>query len=422
MLKRIKNVDLFTKNILIVFLGSSLLNFINLVYQLLIAHKLSPVDFAAFNSMLAIYMLISSPLGTIQTAVAKYTAEFNGSGQFSQTQALLSGFFRKTLIMAIVTFFIFLAASFLIIARLKINCNSCGYILAILLALAWINPVIFGGVQGLELFKWSSASSVISGILKLGLAFIFIALGWGISGALGALVISTLAGIFVLYLPIKKNISAKARQHNIDYREIYLYLLPVAISTFCFINLVSFDMVLVKYYFSPEESGVYSLAQMVGKIFLFLPGAISVVMFPRVSGLNARNLSTFATLRRSLFYTCVLVVAAGLVYNFFPYLVLKVLTGKAYLESVVLGRLFSVSMSFFTLLFILITYFLSIKDLRFIKYLVLFTALQFWSITLFHKSLVSVQLILCINAILLFFIHLTLVYKKQRQHSFQVAR
>jgi O-antigen/teichoic acid export membrane protein len=171
-------------------------------------------------------------------------------------------------------------------------------------------------------------------------------------------------------------------------------------------------MVLVKYYFNPEESGVYSLAQMVGKIFLFLPGAISVVMFPRVSGLKAKNQDTNTTLKRSLLYTGILVTGAGFFYNLFPHFVLMVLTGKVYLESVSLGRLFSVSMSFFTLLFILITYLLSIKDLRFIKYLVLFTLLQIWAITLFHKTLISVQLILCLNAILLFFIHLNLVYKK----------
>lgn len=414
MLNKFKNTDIFTKNIIIVFLGSSLLNFLSLLYQLLIAHRLSCADFAAFNSLLAIFTLISAPLGTIQTAIAKYSAEFNAKGESGKTHDLLSWFFKKTLILAVATFFIFLLSSVFIISKLKIDCNFCGYILALLLALSWVNPVFSGGIQGLELFKWLAASSVISGILKLLLAFIFLALGYSIAGALGALVISTFVGIIIIYIPLKKHISLKATQGNINYREVFFYLFPVAISTFCFMNLVSFDMVLVKYYFNSEESGVYSLAQMVGKIFLFLPGAISVVMFPRVSGLNAKNLDTNTTLKRSLLYTGILVTVAGLMYNLFPHFVLMVLTGKAYLESIALGRLFSVSMSFYTLLFILITYLLSIKDLRFIKYLAIFTLLQFLAITTFHKSLFHVQIILCLNAILLFLIHLTLVYKKRR--------
>jgi hypothetical protein len=124
-------------------------------------------------------------------------------------------------------------------------------------------------------------------------------------------------------------------------------------------------------------------------------------------------MDTVSTLKRSLLYVLALCILAILFYNFFPAFVLKTLTGKVYYESVLLGRLFSVSMSSFTLLYILISYFLSIKDLRFIKYLVFFTFLQFLGIFLFHKSLIQVQLILCINAILLFLIHLAFVNFKR---------
>ena len=180
--------------------------------------------------------------------------------------------------------------------------------------------------------------------------------------------------------------------------------------------LVSFDMVLVKYYFLPEESGLYALAQMAGKIFLFLPAAICIVMFPKTAGLKAKNLDTTATLKRSLLYAAILCILASLAYNLFPGFTLKILTGKVFPESIILGRLFSISMSFFTLLFILITYFISLKDLRFLKYLVFFTLLQFLAIGLFHKSLIQVQLILCLNAILLFGINFTLVnFRKPKE-------
>lgn len=171
---------------------------------------------------------------------------------------------------------------------------------------------------------------------------------------------------------------------------------------------VNSDMVLVKYYFSPQDSGLYSLAQMVGKIFLFLPGAISLVMFPKTTGLNAKNMDTVSILKKSIMYVFGLCILSVLFYNSFPYLVLKILTGKSYPESIMLGRLFSISMSFFALLYILLMYFLSVKDLRFIKYLVFFTALQLIAIGFLHKNLLQVQLVLCINAMLLFCIHLVL--------------
>ncbi len=412
MLNKFKNLDHFSKNIILVFVGTSLANFLNLMYQLLIAHKLSASDFAAFNSLLSIYMLIAAPLGTLQIAVTKYTSEFNAHNQVAKIRFFLSDLFKKSSILAISTFLIFWFASIYIINILKIPSVLSGGILALLLASTCLAQVFSGVVQGLELYGWLTFASVITGILKLFLTFIFILLGYNIAGALGALLASSLIGLAIYFLPLRRFISTRAARENINYKEILIYLFPVAISNFCFIALVSFDMVLVKFYFSEGNSGFYSLAQMVGKIFLFLPGAISMVMFPRTSGLNAKNMDTASTLKKSLFYVSALSICAIFIYNFFSVQVLTVLTGKAYPESVFLGRLFSISMSFFALLYIMIAYFLSIKDLRFIKYLVLFTGFQFLGIIFFHKNLIQVQFILCVNAILLFSIHLLLAYRK----------
>jgi len=417
MFKYIKKIDAFGKNIIFVFLGTSIVNAFNLLYQLLIAHRMSGIDFAGFNSLLAIFTLISSPLATLQTGVAKYTAEFNSQGQIKKIQALLSKLIRKALPLAIIIFFIFCFLSFYIMDKLKISSILAGYILAALLALSLITPVLAGALQGLELFKWFVSQSVIGGALKLIFAFIFINLGFNIAGGLGAFFIAGLIAIVILFFPLKSFLSFKKIEDGINLKEFILYLAPVGLSFFCFSALVNFDMVMVKYLFSPLEAGFYSLAQMLGKIFLFLPGAISIVMFPEAAGLKAKNMDTDFTLKRSLLYACSLCIIANLVYNLFPNFVLKILTGKVFAESVMLGRLFGISMSFFALLLILITYFLSIKDMRFIKYLILFTLLQFLGILMFHKALIQIQLILCINSICIFFIHLFLAYGKHKREN-----
>jgi O-antigen/teichoic acid export membrane protein len=420
MLKKLKAIDGFGKNIIVVFLGTSLVNFFNLIYQLLIAHKLSASDFAAFNSLLSILLLVSSPLATLQTAVAKYSSEFNARGEVVMARSLLAGMFRKAAGIGFVTFFVFLLASSFIMQKLGIGSRPCVYILAGLVALSWLVPVFMGGLQGLELFSWLSVASVAGGVLKLAAAFIFILLGYNIAGALGALLLATLTGIIFASFALKGSIFYFGALEKIDYKEIIVFLLPVALSLFCFMGLVSFDMIMVRYYFSSQDSGLYSIAQMVGKILLFLPGAISIVMFPKASGLNAKNMDSIHILRRSLSYAAGLCVLAALAYNLFPYFALKVLTGKAYPESIILGRLFSVSMSFFTLLFILINYFLSVKDLRFIKYLALFTIFEFLGIVFFHGSLIQVQLVLCAIGAPLFLIHLLLAFKPGNQR--QVCR
>ncbi|MDD5245818.1 MAG: oligosaccharide flippase family protein [Candidatus Omnitrophica bacterium] len=413
MLNRLKKIDKFSRNIFIVFTGTSLANLLNLFYQLLIAHSLSAFEFAAFNSLLSVFMLIATPVGTLQLAMAKYTSKFRAAGQTSKITYLFSGLLKKVSVFAILAFLIFTFSSRGIINALKIDSLASGYILAGTVGVVCLVPLFLGGVQGLELFGWYSSSQAAGGILKLASVAVFLYLGYGIAGSLGALLISAAVSLIILYLPLKKYISFALPREDVDYRGVLIYLFPVAAANFCFINLVSFDMVWVKYFFAPQDSGAYALAQMLGKIFLFLPGAISIVMFPRTSGLSAGNQETLSTLSKSLKYVVLLSGAAMIFYNLFPVFVLKILTGKSFPEAVFLGRLFSVSMSLYALLFIMISYFLSVKDLRFLGYLAGFLLLQNALVVIFHPSLVAVQLILCFCGASLLLIHLFLAYKKR---------
>lgn len=412
MVKFINKVDVFSKNIILVLIGSSLVNVFNLLYQLLIAHSLNPTEFAAFNTLLSIFTLVAVPLSTIQTVVAKYTSEFNARVEHEKIKFFISKILSICLVISGLTFFIFYFSSFPLLIKLKIPSGLSGPILSILLAVSWISPVSLGALQGLESFKWLTSISVASGILKLILAMLFIWLGFSIAGALGALMLSSLLILAVSLYPLKNFVFLKNISGRINYREILLYIFPVALTSFCFTALVNMDMILVKFYFSGQNSGIYSLAQMVGKIFLFLPAAISVVLFPRTSALKAKNADTTQTLKKSLIYGTLLCLLALIFYNIFPVFTLKVLTGKANSESIILGRFFSFSMSFFALSFIIITYALSINNLRFLKYLVVSFITQLLVIVLLHRSLFEVQATLCINSVLLFLVLLRREIKK----------
>jgi O-antigen/teichoic acid export membrane protein len=415
-LDQLKNIDVFTKNIGIVFIGLSLVNLFNLLYQLIVAHNLSPSDFAAFSSLISIIAILTAPMQALQTVLAKYTSEFKAENQNIKVKFLLSRFFKWILFFSAASYLILFASSQYLKEILKIPAVYSVYVLALAVASFWIMYVFYGGLQGLEVFKWLIAAMVIPCPLKIILAYVFIYLGFSISGALSAFLIATLLGIVIAFFPLKNYIFFKSLQKDINtdihinFREIVFYLFPVAVSLFCFVGLVNSDMILVKYFFNSENAALYSLAQMAGKIFLFLPFAVSLVMIPRASGLKARNMDTVSTLKRALLFGSLLSIIAILGYNLFPAFTLKVLTGKTFSESIFLGRLFSISMSFFALLYILINYFLSIKDTRFIKYLVFFMLLQILAIIKFHDNLMQVQIILCINSILLFLVHLYLIF------------
>jgi len=406
-------LDSFAKNIILVFLGTALLNFFNFLYQLLMAHKFSPEDFAAFNSLLSLSVLVGTPLVAVSTAITKYTAEFNARGELSKIRVLLSGFFKIGLVSSLALILIFSVSAPWIMSSLKIPSLSAVYLFAVLIGVSCLSAVVNGGLQGLESFAWVMASSVISAFSKLFFALAVVIFGLGISGALSGFILSTLLAVVIVVYPLRGIITFGALGEKADYKGIFAYTLPVAVNTFCFSAMVNMDMVMVKHYFEPYQAGIYSLSQMLGKVFLFLPAAIFMVMFPRASHLNAKNDSTLHILNRSILYAGALCLVAFSFYNIFPVFSLKILTGKSFSESIALGRFFSVSMSFFALYWVISLYFLSLKDTRFLKYAVFFTVIQFIAIIFFHSSLYQVQLALCVNSITLFIISLRLAYKRK---------
>jgi O-antigen/teichoic acid export membrane protein len=411
----IKALDSFGGNLALVFLGTFLANSLNLFFQLIIAHKLTIVEFATFNSLLSILVLVSSPLTTLQFAVAKYVSAYNASNQAKKVKILLSGLFKKTLVLGLLSFLLFYIFSAPIALKLKISQVGYAHILAVLIGLSWINPLLSGGIQGLELFKPLALSSIITAASKLALAAMFLFTGLGVFGALDALVISSLIGLTLLYLPLGKFLAFEcANEKEVDFLSFFKFIFPVAVGTFFFMAAVNLDMILVKYFFDPKYSGIYAIAQMPGKIFLFLPLAISLVMLPRVSGLKTKNQDTLATLGISLFLAFLLCITAIIIYNLFPAFILKIMTGKYSSDAVSLGRFFSVSMSFFALTYILLNYFFSIKDWRFLKFLCLFAFLELFSIIVWHRNIFQVQFLVCLNSILLFCSGFLLAYFKPR--------
>ncbi len=410
--KSFKNLDRLTRDVVLVFFGTSVVNLLNLFYQLFIVRRLTAIDFACFNTLISIIMLLTTPASTFTQTINKFTAGLNAHNQKDKIILLLAKFSRLVFISGFILFALFCFFVPYLGDILKIADRKAIFISAVIVLISWIAPVYSGALQGLERFSWWTYTSILTTILKLFLVVIFILWGWGISGALGAFAISLFVCTAIFIFPLKDYLFTKLRGELSEFKDALRYLLPVALTSFCFIALVSMDMVLVKFYFEPQAAGYYSVAQMVGKIFLFLPGPISIVMFPKTAGLNAKKQSTSHLLRKSIIYAGILGGTAAIAYNLAPSSILRLLTGKDFVESILLARLFSVSMGIYALVFILLSYHLSIGDLRFIKTLVMFTLLELLAIIFFHASLLQIQIILCVNAMILFLINLNLGVKE----------
>jgi O-antigen/teichoic acid export membrane protein len=322
---------------------------------------------------------------------------------------------------AFAMFLLIALSSPLISSFLQISSNGSIILFGVGLLFAMVIPVPWGGLQGLQRFGSLALNLILNGGIKLGSGILFVLFGLGVSGALGAIALSyfltTLLSVFMLgtYLP-KEKIEPSHRPNLQRYdwsyfSEVYPYFLPVGVTLLCFMVLTNIDLILVKHFFTPMEAGYYSIAQMVGKIILFLPVPVVMVMFPKLSSLLGQEKKALLILRQSLMiavFLCGIALTLGLL---FPALIIKILTGKIYEECIPLIRFFCLNMTFFSLAFILLYYHLSTQTRSFLYPLVFFTLTQIGLILFFHRSLSQVLWVVAIVGFCLLGTNLFLIYQ-----------
>lgn len=414
----------------LMFFAIAIFNILNLLYQLYMIRNLSTINYGILNSLLSILIIVSLPSGTLQTVVTKYISIFHTINHHEKINILIRSFIKKTLVFGTVIFLILIIGSGRISSFIQIKSPSLIVILGLTTFLSIILPIAQGGLQGLQKFGYLGLVMITNGGLKLALGILFVYIGYGVVGAMSALVLSIfitlllgftmLASVLprpLIFIPSPSNLKNNLNTSDINFSEIHRYFYLVALVYLCFMILTNVDVVLVKHFFEPLDAGYYSISQMVGKIILFLPVAITLVMFPETSKLHAQTKDTSNVLKKSIIYVGVLSGTAALICLLCPGLIIRLLSGQYHSECVPLARIFSVTMFFFALIYVLLFYHLSIHRQDFIYSLILLTGFQVIAIALFHETLSQVIYIMCGNAILLFLINLYLAFRRKEFHA-----
>jgi O-antigen/teichoic acid export membrane protein len=415
----------FVRQTVLMFIGISLFNFLNFLYNLFMVRYLSPIDYGHLNSLLAFFMVISVPANTVQTAITRFVSPLYAQGEYGHIKGLLRHFLIVISIVAFIFFVLISMASPLISSFLQIPSNIVVILLGISLLFAMVNPVPLGGLQGLQRFGSFALNLIINGGLNLALGIAFIFWGLRVLGAVSAIAIAYfitfILSLFMLacYLPKTRPSAHQGEDVLGDSRSpfsgTYYYFFSVGITLLCFMILTNIDLLLIKHYFSPIEAGYYSIAQLVGKIILYLPYPIVMVMFPKLVSSENDQRGTPLILTQSLLISLFLCGGAVLFSFFFPSLLLRILSGKIYFECIPLMRFFSVNMTFFALNLILLYYHLSTQKRGFLYPLLFLTLVQVVLIVLFHNSVIQILITVGVIAFCLLGVNFFLAYLPHRK-------
>jgi len=395
------------------FVATTLANIGGFLFHGYMLRHLSPADFGILYAMLALLMIASIPAMTIQTVITKYASRFKAHNQYGKIRFLFFHSLKKLSLYGGIGFFIFIAFSGHIARFEQIPFRSPVVIVGFILLFSVIVPVAGGTVQGLQRFNYLGWSMILGTGFRLISGIILVIIGLGVNGALSASIIGILFGLLIIFLPLRSLFQERTNE-RVDFKEIYQYSAPVITALLCFFVLTNVDVILVKHFFPPLEAGNYSAAALVGRIILFLPCAIAIVMFPKASELYTQKKDSSLILKKSLLYVGLLAGGTTLIFFLFPRFPLWLLSGNRFQASTPLVGKFALAMIFFNLVYILFFYQLSINRFRFLYIACVFTLLQIIAITLFHNTLSQVVWILVVNGALLFLINQFLVWMPRR--------
>jgi O-antigen/teichoic acid export membrane protein len=402
----------------ILFLATAMGNVFNMLYHIVMVRVLSPEEYGILNALFACILFFSLPTGNIQITVTRFVARYHGLESKLAIKKILRGMFIRILFLTLVVGGGILLLAPHMMAFLKLHNISPVIYMAGVVSVSLLVPVPLAGLHGLQKFLSLGLTLILTHFSKFVLAVIFLYLGWGVNGALNSIICANLLCIAIAVPILKKSLKGlDFKGENIpdvNFKEIYIYILPVSVATLTFMLVTNLDVILVKHFFEPLQAGFYSIAQVIGRMILFLPMGICMVMFPKVVYSQVRNEDTIAHFKHSMIFSAVLVGIGSMIIFLFPALVLKIFAGKIYPQCLPLIRRFAISMALFSLNFNFLLYFLSTTRWKYVVSVLIFPALEAIAISMWHPSLTKVlDIVICLAFIIL----MVNIFVFQRVHT-----
>ncbi len=407
-----RNLNLTAKSIGVMFIATSAVNLINFFYHIIMGRLLGPSEYGVLTSIISFLFISSAIMGTVQTTSAKYASIYMAQDSIVKIRSFFYSITKRLLVFSIVIFIIIIIFLSKITSFLKIDSAYPIIFLGIMIIEGSLISVGTGTLQGIKKFKSLGIISVLGVLLKLILGIILVYFGLKANGAIFGFMLATLLSYLFIFIPLRDILGKKVDRdidNKVNIREFYKSIFFILISTILFSLLSYTDIILVKHFFSSSDTGFYSAAAQIGRIILFFPAAVSVVVFPRLSEKYTKKENINVTFIKGSAIIALISVVFLIVYYFFPEFLMNLIYGSKYLAASDLIFKYGIFMTFISLITLQIFYFISIGKYWYLIYSFFILIEQIAVIWLYHNNLGLILLILIMNSFVLFLLNLILI-------------
>ena len=424
----LKNINLTTKSIGIMFIATSVVNITNFFYHIIMGRLLGPSEYGVLTSIISFLFISSAIMATVQTTSARYASVHMAQDSIVKIKSFFYSITKRLLVFSVVIFIVIIVLLNKITSFLKIDSIYPIIFLGIMIIEGSLISVGRGTLQGIKKFKSLGINSVLEVLLKLILGIILVYFGFKANGAIFGFMLATLLSYLFIFLPLRNVLIKKIDSgidSKVDIREFYKSIFFILISTIIF-SLISYtDIILVKHFFSSSDTGFYSAAAQIGRIILFFPGAVGVVIFPRLSEKYTKKENINITFFKGSAIIALISVGFLIVYYFFPEFLMNLIYGSKYLDASGLIFRYGIFMTFISLITLQIFYFISIGRYWYLIYSFFILIEQIAVIWLYHNNLGLILLILIINSFVLFLLNLILIIfysRKTKNKNYETGK
>jgi len=383
------------------FVGGVAGGILGYLFQIIMGRMLSVAEYGIFSALMAMIVVIRAPMTTLSMIISRRVSTYRSEQDNGKLGYLFYWINRKLLLIAVVlivlvVFNIKPLQNFLLIEK-----SAHLYLLLIILLIAFPQAVNNAYLQGLQYFKWLSVSGVLATLLKIIIAVILIYFGLGVAGALGGVIFSTFIILILTYVVLRPSLSKNNASISNTTHLLFKSAMPVLLANVAFAVMTQIDMVLVKYYFSEQEVGIYAAASILGKAVMYLPGGIAMALFPMVAENHASGKSSAHLMFQAVGVTALLSLTGALFYYFFADSIIVLLYGNDYKEAANVLKYFGFAILPMALIMVAEHFLIAMGRVLFAYLFMVVAPLQLIAIYYYHDTLLDIVAVLSISGIIL---------------------
>ncbi len=261
------------------------IRFLGYFYRILMGRFLAPSEFGLLNLALPLQYLIVLLASTgIAPSVARFVAKERRKGLVSSCLVYygLAGAAMGA---------VFYLAAEAVATKVYGNPDLTELIKISSLAfpLGAVTASLTGAFQGYKMFGFMAWTLLVQQAMRILFALALVFMGMGAVGAIMGSTLGFLAAIPLALVFLKRLSVGKYSVKFREFKKVFLFSLPISTTSMATFALAYADILLIGYYLSPFDVGVYSAASPTSRLILAFTSALYAVLLPSISELKAER-------------------------------------------------------------------------------------------------------------------------------------